>query len=167
LRDLHAVVDAADHQAFFAPVELVGLAKLEGQGHEGVGRHRLALALAPCPHEVGDAAVAAVVAFSADLRVQRARRAPLVAGAVRVGLQGQLQRFVERAELAGPLTAPVARLALQRRLQPLAHRVARQTRQPHDLSHGLALAEMHPPYLANHGHGDHSSSPAEKDSRVG
>jgi hypothetical protein len=47
VRHLRPVVDAAHHQAFFAPVELVGLAELEGQWDEGVGRRSLAFLLAP------------------------------------------------------------------------------------------------------------------------
>jgi len=72
VRDLHAVVDAAHDQALFAPVELEGLAQLEGQGHEGRGGDGLAFTLAPGAHEVGDAAVAAAIAFGLD-RVCSAR----------------------------------------------------------------------------------------------
>src|SRR5665213_763392 len=73
----------------------------------------------------------------------------------------------EATSLARCFTAPVPRLFLHRRLEPLAHRVARQTRQSHDLPNRLLLAEMHPLDLANHGHGDHSFSPAQQRGRVG
>jgi len=167
VRDLHAVVDAANHQTLFAPVELERLAKFEGQRHEGIGGHRLTFTLAPRTHKVGDAAVAARVALGLDLRVQRARRAPLMSRAVRVDLERLLDRVVERGELARRFTAPIPRLLQHRRLQPLAHRVTRQTRQPHDLPNRPLLAEIHPLDLANHGHGDHSFSPAQETGRVG
>jgi hypothetical protein len=167
VRDVHAVVDAAHHQAFFAPVELEGLAELEDQRHESLGGDRLPFALAPRADEVGDAAVAAGITIAFDLRVQRASRAPLVPWAVRVSLERQLERLVVRRELARRFTAPVLRLLQHRHLQPLAHRVSRQTRQPHDLPNRPLLAEIHPPNLANHGHGDHSFSPAQKRGRVG
>ena len=71
VRDLHAVVDAADHQAFFAAVELERLAEFEDQRHEGLGGDGLAFALAPRADEVGDSAVAAGITVRLDLRMQR------------------------------------------------------------------------------------------------
>ena len=110
VRDLHAVVDAADHQALFAPVELEGFAEFEGQRHKGLGGDRLAFALAPRAHEVGDAAVATGVAIAPNPLVQCTCRAPLVPRAVRVSLQCQLERLVVRRELARRFAAPVLRL---------------------------------------------------------
>jgi len=49
VRDLHAVIDAAHHQALFALGELVHLAEPERQRDEGINRCPLALALAPRP----------------------------------------------------------------------------------------------------------------------
>jgi hypothetical protein len=46
--------------------------------------------------------------------------------------------------------------------QPGTYRVARQPRTAGNLSNGFVLAEMHPPDLANHVHGDHSCSPCLK-----
>ena len=149
------VVDAADDQPLFAPVELERLAEFERQRHEGVGRYGLAFAQAPRTNEVGDAAVAALVAGRLDLDVQRTRRAPLVLRAVRVGLQRQLERLVVRRKLRRPLTPPVLRLDLHRRLKPLAHRVARHTRAPGNVAVREMVAVVHPPDLANHVHGDH------------
>lgn len=95
-------------------------AELEGQRHEGLDGHRLAFTLAPRTHEVGDAAVAAGVALRLDLRVQRARCAPLMSRAVRVDLERLLDRVVERGELARRIAAPISRLLQHRRLQPLS-----------------------------------------------
>ncbi len=50
----------------------------------------------------------------------------------------------------------VARLLHPLSPQPAAHRVTRQPRPPCDLAHRAALAEMHPPDLRQHRHGNHS-----------
>ncbi|MCY1246430.1 hypothetical protein D9M72_596630 [compost metagenome] len=54
MRHLHAVIDAADNQAFFAPIELEGFAQLEVQRYERRDVDCLPLTLAPRPHEVSD-----------------------------------------------------------------------------------------------------------------
>jgi len=59
------------------------------------------------------------MAFSPDLGVQRASRAPLVPRPVRVNLLRLPQRFVERRDLARCLTAPVPRLLQHSRLSHL------------------------------------------------
>mmetsp|Transcript_44314 Transcript_44314/g.78330 ORF Transcript_44314/g.78330 Transcript_44314/m.78330 type:complete len:366 (+) Transcript_44314:5222-6319(+) len=84
VRQLHPVVDAADHQTFLAPVELEGLAPLEGQRHEG-GRYRLTLPQPPRADEVGQPAVAAAVAHGLQFGEQSLGGAPLGLGAPRVG----------------------------------------------------------------------------------
>ena len=114
--------------------------------------------------------VAAVVALGLDLArtapcaVRRScfgRRASAFSACLSVSWNGV--SFVVAARRAGT-SAPAHRSPAQ----PLAHRVARQTRRARDLAHRLLVAEVHPPDLANHGHGDHSSSPAaQKSSRVG
>jgi len=156
VRHLHPVVDATHHQAFLAPVELVGLAQLEGQRDVGVDRSALALALAPGPDEVRHPRVAAVVAGRLDLGVQRLGRAPLVPRTPGIGLQGLLEHVVERRELARLLAAPVLRRAIHLAVQPLGHRVARQARDARYLPRRLVLAAMQSPNPANHVHGDHS-----------
>lgn len=156
------------HQAFLAPVELVGLTELEGQRHEGVDRSPLALALAPGPNEVGHPAVAAVVPGRLDLGVQRSGCAPLMLGPPGIGLQRLLQRFMEDRELPRLLAAPVLRRAIDLAVQPLRNRVARQPRDARDLALRLVLPAMQTPDPANHVHGDHSSSSAAQNcSRVG
>jgi len=160
VRDLRPVVNAAHHEAFLAPVELVGLAELEGQRNEGIDRSPLALALAPRPDEVRHPGVAAVVARRLDLGVQRLGRAPLVLGTPGIGLQRLLEGVVEDRELARLLASPVLRRAIDLAVQPLGDGVARQSRDARDLALGLLLRGMQTPDPANHVHGDHSSSPA-------
>jgi hypothetical protein len=168
VRELKAPVDAADDQAFFAPVELEGVAELEAQRHEGAGGADLALLVAPRPEVVGQPRVAAFVAQGLQLHMQRPRRAPLVPRAVPVGLQRLVQRLNKRRQLRRHLPTPVLRLGTLRRLQPLLDRVARQTRQPRNLADRLPLPEVHRANLAHHCHGDHSFIPAaQKSSRVG
>ena len=67
MRDLYPIVDAADDQAFLAPIKLVCLAGLEGQRDEGIDRSTLALGLAPRPDVVGHPGIAPVVARCSDL----------------------------------------------------------------------------------------------------
>ena len=90
-----------------APVELEGLTQLKCQLHEGLGGDALAVALAPRPHKVGDAAVAAGVALGLDLRVHCTRRTPLVSRAMRIDLERQPGQFVVRGKLARRFAAPV------------------------------------------------------------
>ena len=168
VRQLQPAVDAADDQAFLAPVELERVAHLEAQRHERAGGADLALLVAPSPQVVGQPRVAALVAQSLQLHMQRPRRASLVPGTVPVGLERLLQRLGERRQLRRHLPTPVLRLGTLRRLQPLLDRVARQARQPRDLADRLPLPEVHRANLAHHGHGDHSSFlAAQKSSRVG
>ncbi|MCY1530649.1 hypothetical protein D9M68_658450 [compost metagenome] len=119
VRHLHAVIDAADDQAFFAPIELEGLAELEGQWNERGDVDCLSLALAPRSNEVSDGRVPAVVARRLDLSVQRACRAPLVLGPSRIGRQCLLQRCLECTQLVRPCFAPVLRRLDCRCAQPL------------------------------------------------
>ncbi len=166
--DLHPVVDAANHHAFLAPVELEGFAQLEGQRHKSVDRRPLAFALAPRPDEVGHPRVATLIARAPDLGVQRFGRAPLVFGPPRVGLQRLPERVVERRELVGLLSAPVLRWAVHLAVQPLRNRVAREPCHARNLALRFVLPGMQMPDPANHVHGDHSwSSAAQKSSRVG
>ncbi len=155
MRDLHAAVDAGNHQSFFAPVKLKRLAELEGQRHERPGRRSLAFPLAPCANEVGQPAVAALIALLLDLGMQRPCRAPFMLCPPGISAQHQHQRVMERTQLAGRRFAPVARLDFGRRLDPFLHSVARQGRAPRDVAEREMVAEAHPLDLANHVHGDH------------
>ena len=169
VRDLHAVVHPAHQQAVFAPVELEGLAKLEGQWHEGLAGRLLAFTLAPLADEVRHPRVATFVARCLDLREQGLGRAPLLLGPLGIGLQGLLELRLVRRQL-GRLRRLPAVLGLDRLrlVQPLGHRVARQARGPRYLPLRLLVPAVHPPYLANHVHGDHPlHSLAAQNSRVG
>ena len=96
--------------------------------------------LAPRPHEVGDAAIAARVTLRHDLRVQRARRPPLVLRTVRVDHERLLERFVERCELARCLAAPVPRLLQHRRCRRVNFRSAPTVRDAFEIMYYLQRA---------------------------
>ena len=72
--DLHLVEHPAHKHAFLAPVELEGLAILEGQGHKGLGA--LASLLAPGADEVCHLRVPTPVTPRGDLNKKRTARAP-------------------------------------------------------------------------------------------
>ncbi len=80
---LHTPVNAADQQAFLAPVKLKRLAKSKGQRHKGL--RRLALSPSPGTDKRGELAVATVITFGFDLRQQRLGTAPLLLGPQQIG----------------------------------------------------------------------------------
>jgi hypothetical protein len=88
MRDLHAPVNAADHQALFAPVKLERLTQIELQRHEGFDI--FASAGTPGSDEVGDAGVATAITAGLDLRKQRLARAPVLFVAAGIGFEGLL-----------------------------------------------------------------------------
>ena len=98
---LDTPVNATDHQAFFAPVELERLAQIEFQGYEGVGL--LALGNPPFPDEVSHATVATQVAAALDLGKQCFACALVLFVAVGIGFEGLLQLLCEGRQLAKPL----------------------------------------------------------------
>ena len=129
MRHLHATVDTADHQTFFAPVELEGLALLEAERHESA--RRVAFAAAPLTGEIGDAAIAAGVALGFDVKEQGLAGSAVLLDAQRIGLEGQFQSGMKRRELGRYRATPVARWGnhyLFRLPEPLAQRVAGQSR---------------------------------------
>ena len=96
MRYLHAPVDTADDQAFFAPVELKCFAQFKLQGYESV--RRLAFASAPVADEVGDTAIATRVTIGLDLCEQILGRAPVSFGAMAVGFECLFESGMKRGE---------------------------------------------------------------------
>ena len=80
VRHLQLVVDAANDQAFIAPVKLERLAQLEQQRHECL--QRLAFSATPLPHKCRELAIGAGVAARLDLYQQGFGRSPVLLGAV-------------------------------------------------------------------------------------
>ena len=120
---LDTPVNATDHQAFFAPVELERLAQLEFQRYEGV--RLLALGGAPFPDEVGHAALATHVTTGLDLGKQCFACALVLYVAVGIGFEGLLQLRCEGRQLAKLLGPNVSwSLNFLWNLQPFVHGVA-------------------------------------------
>jgi hypothetical protein len=84
VRHLHAPVNAADQQTFFAPVKLKRLAERKRQRHKSV---HFAFRPAPGADKRGELAVAAVVTLDFDLRKQRLGAAAVLLGTQRVRFQ--------------------------------------------------------------------------------
>ena len=82
--DLHAAVDATDHQPLFTSVKLKGFAHFELERNEGV--RGFAFFAAPGTNEVGDLAIAARVTVDLYLRKQGFGGAPVLFGAVGTSL---------------------------------------------------------------------------------
>src|SRR5690606_15062178 len=113
--------------------------------------------------------IPAFIARRLDLREQGFGRAPLLLGPLRIGLQCLLELGFMLRQLPG-LARPTPVLGLDRLslVQPLCHRVPRQACSHRCLPLRLLVPAVHPPYLANHVHGDHPlHSLAAKNSRVG
>ena len=134
VRDLQPAVNAAHHQPLFAPVELKGFAQREPQRHEGPHGLRLARTEAPLPDEVRHAGIAAGVTLVLDLGKQRARRAPVALGAMRIGRKRLRQPRLEQRQLARPIASSIlGTVGYRRRLDPLLDGVARQSSTPRNL----------------------------------
>jgi hypothetical protein len=161
VRHLQPLVDAADDQWLFAPVELEGLAEFEAQRHVGVARRRTALGRAPGADVVRQPAVAAGVARGLQLLQQGLGAAPLLLGPPRIGSQRLLQLLDVGRQFGRHRRTAVLGLLGLAQPQVLANRVPRKARRLGNLPHRLLLAVVHPQDLANHGHGDHSSNPAQ------
>ena len=124
LRHLDGEREAVELDALVAPIELVGLARIEAQRHEGLDRHPGPL-LAPGLHEAMHAVVGALVAAPAQFLEQALRRAPLTPGQLGLGLQDRGQDRHERPELGLGLDLALVGEGGGVRAQHPAHRVAR------------------------------------------
>lgn len=111
-----------------APVELESLAPAKAQRHIGsTGGHRAGFAL-PVPDEIGDPAVATVVALIADLLEQLESRPTLAARSMGIGFQGLRKPVGHAINISSTRLALVAHIAADRLSQPSLHRVSRQAR---------------------------------------
>ena len=107
MRDLHAVINAAHYQAFFALVKLERLTQVELQRYKGLDL--LARTGMPSRDEVRDTGISTDVVAGLDLRKQRASRASILFGPQRIGLERLLQLGNEPAQLAKPRRPAVGR----------------------------------------------------------
>ena len=145
---------AANEQTFFAPVELVRFPRRELQRHEGA-HHRFATVRTPAPDEFGDAAVVAVESLRLDLGKQLERRSSLSDRTPGVYLQHLDQPICVRANLGTAFLTSILRLHTFRCIEPLANRLARDSRSPFNLRQRQSVPVVQPPDSSQHVHGDH------------
>jgi hypothetical protein len=155
VRELHLPPHSADHDAFFAPVELERFAPLEAQRHIGRACRYRAGFSAPCADRFRHPAVAPGKALRLQLREQAERRPALLARPPRVGLQRLTQPLNKTIELLRPILAPIRHLAAHRLAQPGLDRVPRQARPSRDLADRQAVPILHSPNFCVHRHGVH------------
>ena len=144
---LHAVIDAAHHHAFLAPVKLEGFAQVELQWHEGFDV--FAGVSAPGTDKVRHSAIAANVAAGPDLQKQRPCAAPVLFVSTGIGFEGKFEfrsKGIQFAKALGPHV--LGYLDFIWGLQPLLQRVARQPRALRYGPYRHLVAHMHAPYLA-------------------
>jgi len=154
VRHEHLAPHPADDQVLLAPVELMRLTRLELQWNEGL-RDRFAAFGLPAPDELGDAAVIAVKPLRLQLRKQLQRRTPVPLRSPCISLKHLHQLRRVRRDLGVAHLSLVLRLNPLGRLQPLADRLARQSRATLDLREREPLPVVQPSYLPQQIHGDH------------
>ena len=159
--DLHTSVNATNDQTFFALVKLECLAQFKLQRYKRAGL--FAFTFAPRTDEISYAGIAALIAIKLDLSIQVFGCPSVSFVSEGIRLERLLQRFMEGGQFAWLLTPLVGRLRyLLGVSDPLAYRVARQTRALCNFMKRLLVAKKHPPNLTYHFHSDHLLSPALK-----
>ncbi len=152
--DLDRYGDAVDQHDLVAPVELVGLARIEAQRHER--RRPSRAAFAPPGRGVSpDSVIAAIVAHTAEVLEDPQQRHPLAEAARSIRGEEPLELLAPGPELRMRLNAA---LVLERGLlgpQNLPHNLPRQLQLTADLLDRLPLNEMRPADLGDRLHNQH------------
>ena len=141
--DLDRHRDAVDQNDLVAPVELVGLSRIEAQRHEGSRRSRAARA-PPGRGVAPDGVIAAFVAQTAQVLEDPQQRHPLAPAARSIRGEETLELLAPRPELRMRLNAA---LVLEHGLlgpQNLPHNLPRQLQLTADLLDRLSLNKMRP-----------------------
>ena len=155
VRRLHPGRRTRQTRVLMAPVELVGLARIEDQRHKGL---RLRQQPPPAPPGPGIAAhrvIAAAIAQSPKVFMNPQKRQPILACLLLVGLQLALELFHPRPKLRHRLD--LALVAERGLVAPyhLAHRVLRNPQIPGDLLDRNAPHQMIPTDLRDRFHNQH------------
>jgi len=149
---------ASDEDVLVAPVELVGLARGEGERHVGFGRGST-LSRRPSARMTADVVVAAAVAQQAQLLEHPLEGQALPLRPLRVGAEHRLELADVRPEpwqrLILANIAPLGRLLPLARPHDAAHRIARQLQLSRDRLDLASLHEVGAPYPADRVHRDH------------
>ena len=152
MRDLHPVIHAPDHEPFFAPVKLEGLAVGKHQGHKGERSERfIAVPTLPGPDEIGYHRVTPGVARRLDLREDKLAGAAISLDPGTVGYQRTLELLDVLRQLSCHCATTVARFLNGPRcgtLQPALDRVSGESCASRNLAVSEPIAQMHAPYPA-------------------
>jgi hypothetical protein len=152
--DLDRHGDAVDQHDLMAPVELVGLARIEAQRHERRRRPGAALA-SPDRGVAPDGVIAAFVAQATQVLEDPQQRHPLAPAPRSIRAEETLEFLAPRPELRMRLNAA---LVLERGLlgpQNLPDNLPRQLQLTADLLDRLSLNEMRPANLGDRLHNQH------------
>ena len=156
MRDLHNRRHAVQHDDLVAPVELVGLARREGQRRMGVRRRARAL-LAPRDHIAANRGVAAGITGGDKLLVNPNERQSLPRRSALVLFQ---ERFKPLSPRTNPRLRPPRSLVMELgriRADDLPHDLARNPQLSADLLDRLAKGKVRPAYLGDRLHNQHSN----------
>ena len=159
--DLDRHCDAVDQHDLVAPVELVGLARIEAQRHEGRRRSRAALA-PPGRGVAPDGVIATFIAETTQILEDPQQRHPLAPAARSIRSEEPLKILAPRPELRMRLNAA---LVLERGLlgsKNLPDNLPRQLQLTANLLDRLPLNEMRPADLGDRLHNQHPNLAAER-----
>ena len=154
MRDLDRHRDTVDQHDLVAPVELIGLARLEAQRHES-RRHPRAFLAPPGRRVSPDGVIPALVAEPAEILEDPQQRHPLAAAARRVHRQQPIELVLPGAELRSRLHAA---LVLEGGLlgpQNLPNNLPRQIQLAADLLDRLAVNKIRTADLGDRLHNQH------------
>jgi hypothetical protein len=150
VRDLHRHRDAGDQHHLVAPVELVGLARIEAQRHEGCRRSRAALA-PPARSIAPDGIIPALVAETAEVLIDPQQRHPVPAAPRRIRGQQPVKLVPPGAELRLRLDVALVLEGGLVRAQNLPHNLPRHLQLAADLLDLLPLNKVRPAYFGKRG----------------
>ena len=159
VRGLHTGRRTRKTRVLVAPVELVGLARVEAQRHVGLRRRQQAPPAPPGSRVAANRVVAALVTLGRKVLVDPQQRQPIPARRPLVGLQTALQLVHPRPKLRQRLDR--ALIGVRGRIAPnhLADRVLRNPQITGELLDRNALHKMIPTDPRNRLHNQHLPPP--------
>ena len=155
VRRLHPGRRTRQTRVLVAPVELVGLARIEDQRHKGLRRQQQPPPAPPGPGIAANRVIAALVARRHKVLMDLQQGQAVPALLLLVGLQLTLELFHPRPKLRHRLD--LARVAVRGRIAPhhLAYRVLGNPQIPGELLDRNALHQMIPTDLRDRFHNQH------------
>ena len=144
LRGLHPGRRPRQTRVLVAPVELVGLARIEDQRHVGLRRRQQPPTAPPRPGVATNRVIAALIAQGRQVLVDPQQRQTQPARRPLVGLQPALQLFHPRPELRHRLDLAIVRVRGRIAPHHLAYRVLGNPQIPGQLLDRNALHQMIP-----------------------